>query len=90
VSAPAKGAQGTNVAVKASDNKGLRAIVFIDRNAGTVVAGRKLAGKSQEFRQPLPAQEGKAKEVKLQVILTDDGGNQTRVTVGQPGALGAR
>jgi hypothetical protein len=70
------GPQGATVHIKATDNKGLRAVVIVDRGAGTVVAGRKLSGKTQEFRQQLPP--AKSKEVKLQVILTDDGGNQAR------------
>jgi hypothetical protein len=68
------------VSVKATDNNGLRAIVFLDRNAGTIVGGRKLHGTKDEFRQVLSASAPKGRETKLQAIVTDDGGNQTRTT----------
>ena len=63
--------------VKATDDFGLRAIVFVDRLAGTIVAGRKLTGKAVEFRQRLSTSAA-ARDLDLQVILTDDGGHQTR------------
>jgi hypothetical protein len=82
--AATKGAGPLSVTVKASDNKGLRAIVFIDRNAGSVIAGRKLSGTIQEFRQVLaiadPKPKSKSKDPNIQVIVTDDGGNQTRIS----------
>jgi hypothetical protein len=68
------------VSVKASDNKGLRAVVFVDRAAGSVIAGRKLTGVAQEFREHLAAMDAKVQALKLQLIVTDDGGNQTRLS----------
>jgi hypothetical protein len=73
----ARGANGWTVAVKASDNLGLRAIVFIDREAGSIVGGRKLSGKTQTFQETLPAIKATSC-LKLQAVVTDDGGNQTR------------
>jgi hypothetical protein len=66
------------VLLKASDNIGLRAVVFLDRKAGTVLAGRKLQGRAQEVRQELKPLSGKSEEMDVQVIVTDEGGNQTR------------
>ena len=65
--------------VHASDEAGLRAVVFTDDHAGTVVAGRELTGKRQQFTQRLPSSVAKTGEIKLRVIVTDNGGHQTRV-----------
>jgi hypothetical protein len=67
-----------NITVKAADEMELRAFVLIDENAGSVIGGRKLAGKSQDFRQRLPSSVLKSGEVRLRAIVTDDGGNQIR------------
>ena len=80
VSKPEREAGGWAVSVKASDDTGLRAIVFVDRAAGSIVGGRKLTGRKQEFRQRLSPLGRAADVAKLQVIVTDDGGNQTRKT----------
>jgi len=66
--------------VKASDNAGLRAIVFSDMAAGTVIGGRRLDGRSQEFRERLPDSAIRAGEIRLRAIVTDVGGNRTRVS----------
>jgi hypothetical protein len=68
------------VSVKMSDNNGLRAAVFVDRTAGSVIAGGKLTGVAQEFRQALTAMDAKSQPLQLQLIVTDAGGNQTRVS----------
>jgi hypothetical protein len=81
VSRPAKGPGGWAINVTATDDAGLRAIVIVDRTGGSVVAGRKLSGAKQTFRQTLPIKDAKADRLQLQVILTDDGGNQTRTNV---------
>jgi hypothetical protein len=78
VSAPAMHQGSWVVSVTASDDTGLRAIVFVDRNAGTVVAGKKLTGTKQTLRQTLP-RDPKFPELQLMVIVTDEGGHQTRV-----------
>ena len=66
----------TLLSVTATDETGLRAIVFIDRTAGSVVAGRKLSGKKQQFVQRF--RKRMSPDTKLQIIVTDQGGNQTR------------
>ncbi len=76
----AKGGSAS-VSMNASDNTGLRAVVFVDSRAGSVVGGRKLEGKNQKFEQPLPASVLKGGEATMVVIVTDEGGNQKRVTV---------
>jgi hypothetical protein len=73
----ARGAGGWTVSIKASDNLGLRAVVFIDREAGSIVGGRRLSGKMQTFQENLPAIKATS-GLRLQAVLTDDGGNQTR------------
>ena len=67
-----------SVNVKATDENGLRAIVFVDRTAATLIAGRPLTGKTAEFRQPLPTANASANHLDLQIILTDHGGNHLR------------
>ena len=63
---------GGQLMVQASDNVGLRAVVVVDRIAGSVISGQMLSGMSQTVRVPVPA--GK----RLQVIVADEGGHQTR------------
>jgi hypothetical protein len=70
-----------SVFIKASDNSGLRAIVFIDLTAGTIVGGQKLAGKSHEQVHALVPFNSQASDLKLQIILADSGGHQTRQTI---------
>lgn len=70
-----------SVSIKASDNSGLRAIVFIDRTAGTIIGGQKLSGKSHEQVHRLVPFNSQASDLKLQVILADSGGHQTRQTI---------
>jgi hypothetical protein len=69
------------VSVQASDNTGLKAIVFMDRNAGSIIAGRQLKGTTQKFRQQLSPLKPTGKDFKVFAIVTDVGGNQTRVTL---------
>jgi hypothetical protein len=68
-----------SVTVRARDDRGLRAIVFTDSTAGSIIGGRKLTGKAQEFRERLPDSVLRSGEVTLRAIVTDDGGNQARV-----------
>jgi hypothetical protein len=65
------------VNVTASDDTGLRAIVFVDRNAGSVIAGKTLTGVRQSVRHTFP-RDPKFPELQLMVIVTDVGGHQTR------------
>ena len=76
-----RGPQGLVVNVKTTDDRGLRAIAFLDRNAGSLIGGRKLTGKIQEFRQTLTPLNAKSVDVKLQVIVTDNGGHQRRASL---------
>jgi hypothetical protein len=74
---PARDRSGWNLTVHANDDKGLKAIVIVDRKAGSVVAGRALKGKSQQIRQRIP---DSAASSPLQIIVSDSGGNQSRGT----------
>ena len=75
------GARGT-INVKATDDRGLRAYVLVDRTKGTVVAGGTLKGKSAEFKEPRRDAGGKAPSQTYQLIVTDSGGHQTRTNIG--------
>lgn len=66
-------------AVTVSDNGGLRTAVFSDVVAGTIVAGQRLSGSQQTFRTRIPQAKLKDGSVEIRVIVTDSGGNQTRV-----------
>lgn len=66
------------ILVRASDNTGLRAIVFQDTEAGSIITGDRLSGTEQELRQRLPLNGTGGFPINLQVIVTDDGGHQTR------------
>ena len=70
-----------SLSIKASDNSGLRGIVFIDRTAGSIIGGQKLSGKSHEQVHRLAPFNSKASDIKLQIILADSGGHQTRQTI---------
>jgi hypothetical protein len=70
-----------SVSIKASDNAGLRGIVFIDRTAGSIIGGQKLSGKSHEQVHRLTPFNSQASDLKLQIILADSGGHQTRQTI---------
>ena len=85
MNAALQGKSGTTqtVRVQAADNTGLLAIVFFDRAAGSIVTGQKLSGKSQQITQKLPLTTEKGQPTDLQVIVTDDGGHQTRKSVSE-------
>jgi hypothetical protein len=70
-----------SVSIKATDNTGLRGIVFIDRTAGTIIGGQKLSGKSHERIHRLTPFNSQSTDLKLQIVLADDGGHQTRQTI---------
>lgn len=65
--------------VAASDNIALRSVVFSDGVAGSIVDGQKLSGSSKKFRQRINQAKLKDGSVEIRVIVTDEGGNQTRV-----------
>jgi hypothetical protein len=70
-----------SLSIKTTDNTGLRGIVFIDRTAGSIIGGQKLSGKSHEQVYRLTPFNPQATDLKLQVILADNGGHQTRISV---------
>lgn len=80
-SKPQKQRDAWTLSIKATDNQGLRCIVFIDRTAGSIIAGRALTGATQDFDQRLVPIDPKSPDLKLQVILTDNGGHQARTTL---------
>jgi len=69
------------VSIKANDNTGLRGIVFVDRTAGSIIGGQKLAGRAHEKIHRLVPFNPQAAELKLQIILADIGGHQTRQAI---------
>lgn len=77
VSTPVRQQGNWVVTITASDETGLRALVFVDRTAGSIVAGQKLTGKKQTIRQTIPINP-KSTEAQLQIIVSDEGGHQTR------------
>ncbi|MHC4880951.1 MAG: hypothetical protein ACYTGL_31250 [Planctomycetota bacterium] len=66
--------------IKVSDNKQLRTAIFSDGVAGTIVAGETLTGTSKTLRKRIPQAKVQNGSVEIRVIVTDEGGNQTRVT----------
>ncbi|HEV8604878.1 MAG TPA: hypothetical protein VGQ99_05905 [Tepidisphaeraceae bacterium] len=67
------------ITVKASDNSGLRSILFFDKSAQSTHSGRQLTGKSINFNHRLP--DIKTPNLQLLLIVTDNGGHQTRISV---------
>jgi hypothetical protein len=78
------GATSVEATFTASDNCGLRAMVFVDpenpKNQGSIVAGRALTGRWQSFKEVLTVRPVKRGQFKLEALVTDVGGNMTRVT----------
>lgn len=66
----------------ANDENGLRHVVFINENSKqkSIVAGRKLSGKSQTIEQRLPASMLQTGKAMVKVFVVDNGGNYARVT----------
>jgi hypothetical protein len=65
--------------VEASDNTGLRALVLYDVSAGSVIGGRTLEGNTVKVELPIQTESTNG-ELELMLILTDNGGHQTRET----------
>lgn len=70
-----------SVKVTATDDSGLRAIVFLDQSAGTVVSGKKLSGKAATITERVPYRTPKGGTAEITVIVADNGGHQARVTL---------
>jgi hypothetical protein len=75
------GATTVKVSVTASDNQGLRAILFFCPAQDSVVAGRALTGKTQTFEQTIPIRPLKPGPFRIEAFVTDVGGNLTRAEV---------
>jgi hypothetical protein len=73
------GATTVKASVTASDNVGLRAMLFFSPAQDSVVGGRALAGKTQSFEQTLTVRPLKPGPFRLEAFVTDAGGNLTRV-----------
>jgi hypothetical protein len=76
--APQEGATRIRVSVTASDNEGLRAVLFFSPAQDSVVGGRPLTGKQQEFEQTLTVRPLKPGPFQLEALVTDVGGNLTQ------------
>jgi hypothetical protein len=77
--APLKAGDKTvRVSVKATDNEGLRAITFFSFTEDSVVGGRALTAKAQEFEQKLSVRPLKPGEFRLEALVADAGGNLRR------------
>jgi hypothetical protein len=68
------------VTLNATDDRGLRAAVFFDRQHDTVIGGAELHGREQRVETKLPLQALKAGEFRLVTLLADGGGNITGIT----------
>ncbi len=66
------------VSVTASDNQGLRAILFVSEAQDSVVGGRTLTGKTQTFEQTLSVRPLQPGEYHFFALVADIGGNLTR------------
>jgi hypothetical protein len=69
------------VTVTASDNQGLRAILFFAPSQDSVVGGRILTGTSQTFEQTLSVRPLRPGEFRLVALVADAGGNLTNAEV---------
>ena len=61
------------------ENASLRSAVFSDMIRGSIVGGEKLTGTSRTFRVRIPQPKVENGAAEVRVIVTDTGGNQTRV-----------
>lgn len=67
--------------VTATDNLSLTSIVFLDTVEGSIVEGQSLKGPEATLRQRIDKAKLRDGEVEILCIVTDAGGNQTRVPV---------
>jgi hypothetical protein len=67
-----------NITVELSDDVGLRAMLYFDRAAGSVVGGRPLTGTKASFLDPIPVNVISNRKVDLEVFVVDEGGNIAR------------
>jgi hypothetical protein len=69
------------VSVSASDNEGLRAILFFSPAQDSVVGGRPLTGKQQKFAQTLAVRPLEPGPFRLEALVADVGGNLTHAEI---------
>lgn len=69
-----------SVSMKAADDRGLRAAVFLDPQHDTVIGGADLKGRQQNVNLKLPLTALKPGEFKLVTLLADGGGNIATIT----------
>jgi hypothetical protein len=72
------GATQVNLSVTASDDEVLRAILFFSPSQDSVVGGRALKGKQQDFQQKLSVAPLRPGSFQIEALVTDVGGNLTR------------
>jgi hypothetical protein len=72
------GATKIKVSLSATDDKGLRAVLFFSPTQDCVVGGRSLTGKQQKLEETLTVQPLKAGDFRMEVIVADVGGNLGR------------
>jgi hypothetical protein len=70
-----QGDRSLDVSLEASDDRGLRAVVFYNPQDDTVIGGQELAGKKQNLRLTLPIASAEAGRFKLVTLISDTGGN---------------
>lgn len=63
------------ISMNATDDRALRAVVFVDPQHDTVVGGAELKGREQTVKLKLPLKALKSGEFKLVALLADGGGN---------------
>jgi hypothetical protein len=83
-SAPNREGLSVTVALDAADDGGLRAVTFYSANDDSVVAGRWLNGKHQLFEQTLQVKRPKSGDLKIEVLVADQGGNIKRAAATAP------
>ena len=75
---PHAGDKSVSVGVTATDNEGLRAIVFYTAAQDSVIGGRELSGKAQSFELTMKVDPLKKGTYNVEAFLADAGGQLTR------------
>lgn len=76
-----KGTTATlKLSVKAADDRGLRAAIFYDPQADSVVGGADLKDTQKTIDAQIPVKPGARGDYRIETILADGGGNFTTVT----------
>lgn len=64
----------------ATDDHQLTSVLFYDKVEGSIIEGRALDGSEAKFEQKITKAKLREDQVEVMCIVTDSGGNQTRVT----------